>query len=291
MNGKISPGMGRDLVKALFIGFGNMGRPLLKPFIEAFCNLGINLNLYLLDLQASEAEISRLLTHNSAEKNGRLEINLCRTIPDERYDYVFLAVKPQIYRSNFAKMTLSHDCTVFSCMAGISTDILCEDLGVANVLRCMPNLAIQNGDGFVGYFRCQARSEVVNEFITALNKISTCLEVQNEELLNNITALMGSGPALVATFIEACVRFAVSCGFTRVDAEVMTKNLVRSTLTLLREQSPEELCAKVASKGGTTEAMLQRAEDEHLIDVVNECFEVALRRARDLSSCKDEAPI
>lgn len=289
VNGKIAPGKAQSLFRALFIGFGNMGRPLLKPFVEAFCSVGCDLSLDLLDLHASEVDIAPLMAGSvdNGQKEPRLDIRICRTISDDCYDFVFFAVKPQVYRSQFAKMKLSSECTVFSCMAGISTDLLCEDLGVENVLRCMPNLAIQNGDGFVGYFRRQARGEIVDQFISALNKISSCLEVRDEELLNNITALMGSGPALVATFIQACVRFAVDSGFARIDAEEMIKNLVSSTLTLLRAQSPDELCAKVASKGGTTEAMLQRAEDEHLIDVVNGCFEVALKRAGELSSCKD----
>ena len=109
--------------------------------------------------------------------------------------------------------------------------------------------------------------------------------VDDEDLMDGVTGLSGSGPAYVFLFMEALVDGGVKCGLNRKDAEVLALQTTLGAAKLAFE-SPKglaELRKMVASPGGTTVEGLKKLDELGFARAVAEAVEAAAKRARELS--------
>ena len=200
---------------------------------------------------------------------------------------VVLAVKPQQMRAAAQALRPRLDGQlVVSIAAGIHLADLSRWLGGYDAMvRCMPNTPALIGAGITGLFAnpgVGANQRALAGSI--LDAAGTTLWVEQETMLDPVTAISGSGPAYVFYFIEALQQSAQEMGFSAADA----RRLAVETFVggaKLAAQSPEDvtlLRERVTSKGGTTERALASMEADRVKDLIVRAIHAANERAHEL---------
>jgi pyrroline-5-carboxylate reductase len=193
---------------------------------------------------------------------------------------VIWAVKPQTFKEA-AQQTQAFcpQALHLSVAAGIRSDSIAQWLGTERVVRAMPNTPALVGLGQTGLF---ARAAVTAADKTWVDQVITTtgalLWVDNEALLDAVTALSGSGPAYVFFFIEAMVDAGVKMGLSPEQASQLAIGTFEGASLLVKtsHEPPSVLRERVTSKGGTTYAALTSLQNAH----VGELFQVALQAAQ-----------
>jgi len=202
-------------------------------------------------------------------------------------EVVVLAVKPQQMRAAAAALRprLAGE-LVITIAAGIRLVDLSRWLGgYATLVRCMPNTPALIGAGISGLYAgaaVGAGQRALAESI--LGAVGSTLWVQEESLLDPVTAISGSGPAYVFYFIEALQQAAREMGFSVTDARKLAVETFVGTARLAA-QSAEEVAAlreRVTSKGGTTERALASMDADRVKDLIVRALHAANQRAHEL---------
>ena len=212
------------------------------------------------------------------------------TAPDaasDKADTIVLAVKPQDARAALASVASSvHGKLVISIAAGLRLAALSRWLGShRRLVRCMPNTPALVGAGIAGLYALPevtaAERERAERILAAVGDV---VWVDDEAVLDTVTAVSGSGPAYVFWFIEQLAAFAEKAGIGRADALKLATQTVLGSAKLAAESNepPAELRAKVTSKGGTTEAALKVFSDERLAERFARALAAATRRGHEL---------
>jgi pyrroline-5-carboxylate reductase len=177
-------------------------------------------------------------------------------------EVVVLAVKPQELSKVLGglKGLLSQQ-LVLSIVAGATLDSLGEGLGHSCLVRAMPNMPAQIGEGITVWTATaevsQKQKDVAQSVLAALGKE---IYVSGEKYIDMATALSGSGPAYVFLIIEALVDAGVHIGLPRDMAEKLVVQTVLGSTRAVEAMGkhPAELRNMVTSPGGTTtEGLLQ----------------------------------
>jgi len=189
---------------------------------------------------------------------------------------IFLAVKPQ-HAALAARECGPHvaaDATVVSIVAGLPIATLSGWLGLPRIIRVMPNTPCLVGKGVSVVCRSsEVTAKAARDTAKLLAAVGTVHEVE-EQLLDAVTGLSGSGPGFVAVLIEALADGGVRAGLPRALALALATQTVAGTAALVEQtgEHPALLKDRVASPGGTTIAGLavleQRAVRSALIDAV-----------------------
>jgi pyrroline-5-carboxylate reductase len=201
---------------------------------------------------------------------------------------VVWAVKPQTFKEaaqqtyEFCKNALH-----LSVAAGIRSDSIANWLGTERVVRAMPNTPALVGLGQTGLF---ARAAVTASDKAWIEQVVTTtgslLWVDDEPLLDAVTALSGSGPAYVFFFIEAMVEAGVKMGLTATQATQLAIGTFEGASQLAKTASepPSVLRERVTSKGGTTYAALTSMQNAHLGELFQAALQAAQHRAHELGN-------
>jgi pyrroline-5-carboxylate reductase len=201
---------------------------------------------------------------------------------------ILVAIKPQEYPAlaPAVQHILAPDVVVLSCMAGISLSALSSALGGHRpVVRSMPNLPVQVGEGMIVYMTDPSISPEATALVEAvLRPCGRCLRVFDEMLLDAATALSGSGTGYVAYFMEEMVKAGESLGFSSEDAELIVGQTILGAAAYWRStmRPAREIREMVTSPNGTTAAALSSL---HAADVgrhIREAIFRAYDRSREL---------
>ncbi len=201
-------------------------------------------------------------------------------------DVVVLAVKPQIMAeavTGAAGAMRARGPLVVSIAAGTRIARILEWLDYpAPVVRTMPNTPALLGCGATALFANEAVTGEQREAAeTILESAGIALWVDDEDLLDAVTAVSGSGPAYYFLLMEHMIEAGARLGLTRDQARALTLQtaLGAARMALESGRTPEELRVGVTSPGGTTE----RALDLFRAGGFGELVERALAGARDRS--------
>ncbi|HEY9397170.1 MAG TPA: pyrroline-5-carboxylate reductase [Burkholderiales bacterium] len=202
-------------------------------------------------------------------------------------DVIVLAVKPQQMRVVSADLygRLS-DQLVLSIAAGIRLRDLARWLGGHDRLaRCMPNTPALIGQGISGLYANQTVSaEQRAQAQGILEAVGQVVWVHEEEALDAVTAVSGSGPAYVFYFIEAMQQAAIDAGLDTQTARELVLQTMRGA-TELAAQSTEPVSVlreRVTSKGGTTERALATLQQHQVAGAIVQAVHAARVRATEL---------
>lgn len=202
-------------------------------------------------------------------------------------DLVVVAVKPQQLREAVAALApLVRDALVVSVAAGIRAHDLSRWLGGhRRIVRAMPNTPALIGQGVTGLAALpgtSAADRVTAE--RALGAVGQTIWVDDESLLDAVTAVSGSGPAYVFLFMEAMQDAAIALGLDAGQARELTLHTVAGAaqLALRAEEPPATLRERVTSKGGTTAAALAVMESGGLRTLVAQALAAAHRRSVEM---------
>jgi pyrroline-5-carboxylate reductase len=203
-----------------------------------------------------------------------------------RADLVVWAVKPQIFCEAAAPvMPHTQGALHLSVAAGIRTDSISRWVGTDRVVRCMPNTPALVGQGITGLFACPSVTSTDQQLVEqVIGTTGQYLWVQQESLLDAVTALSGSGPAYVFFFLEAMTEAGVGMGLSAEQAYQLAVATFSgaSSLAAASNESPEVLRQRVTSKGGTTYAAISAMEAAGIKPSFMSAMQAAEQRAREL---------
>jgi pyrroline-5-carboxylate reductase len=204
--------------------------------------------------------------------------------PNEaKFDLVIVAVKPQVVAEvlpDYASR-LSPDGFVASIAAGCSIARLQALSGGAAVVRVMPNLPSAIGAGVSGLCADDRATTAQRALIQALMAAAgTTIWVTDEDMLDRLTAVAGSGPGYVFEIARTYVEAATALGFGPDEARQLVLETMAGTIAMAlgSQSSLEELRTSVTSKNGTTAAGLAALNADGALD---ERFRATLQAAYD----------
>lgn len=270
--------------KVGIIGFGNMGSAIARRIKREY-------RVVVFD---KDKNIIGNLTEIEAADNL---LNLLKEV-----ETVILAVKPQDL-DNILEGIGDYAITprIISIAAGITTGYIEKALGKARVIRVMPNMGARIGRSVTCL--CGGSFATERDIVYAVelfNHLGITRKIE-ENMMNAVTAISGSGPAyyfalisanpkeyqenpgkVLKDFIALLSEAAEGIGFGRKEARALVELTANCAQELLDQTkfSPSELIKQIASKGGTTELAL---EVLHKGGSLQEAVKAALKRAEELA--------
>ncbi len=174
-----------------------------------------------------------------------------------------LAVKPNALSAILAELRgkVSPDALVISVVAGKTLATISAGLQHDRVVRAMPNLPSQIGQGITGWYAHPAEDFDYRQLAQRiLRLLGDEVELDSEDQLDMVTALSGSGPAYVFLFIETLVKAGIMIGLpAKVARQLAIKTVAGSAAYLAQEGVHEgELVERVMTPKGTTAAALAK---------------------------------
>lgn len=202
-------------------------------------------------------------------------------------DIIVLSVKPQAMDKLVVQVApaLDHRKLIISVAAGVPIAALERRLGAgARIIRTMPNTPSLVGAGACALARGEHASEEDLAVASRIFQSVGTTTVVDENLLDAVTGLSGSGPAYVFLVIEALSDAGVKVGLPRYTALKLAAQTVLGSAQLLIETNahPGQLKDQVTSPGGTAIAGLHTLEAGGLRTTLINAVEAATRRAKEL---------
>ncbi len=263
--------------KVGFLGAGNMGEAMIKGLLQA--GLVPAASIGATDVRRERLEqIATQYGIRSARSNPALV---------SESDVVILAVKPQIMAAVLKEIAPAVDGTTLfiSIAAGLPTRTLRAQLGrPARLIRVMPNTPALVLEGVTAIARAEGLEagdlETAQELFGAVGRVV----VLEEDALDAVTGLSGSGPAYVAIVIESLADGGVKMGLDRATAMTLAAQTVLGSAKLILETGvhPGQLKDMVSSPGGTTIAGISALEEGGVRRTFINAVERATQRSREL---------
>lgn len=266
--------------KLAVIGVGNMAKAIINGISSA--NIDI-LNIILFDKNNSQysslSSVPNVIVSDSVE-----EAVSCS-------DCVLISVKPQNYSEILPLIRNADgykDKLYISIGAGISTDFVLSELGDVAVLRVLPNVPMLIGKGVSAICRNEDVSVEDFEFVKKVFASAGSVIDIDESEMNRIIGVTSSSPAYVFKFIDSIVEGAAAQGIKSDDVLNIVCDMVIGSALMLKngKESPSELIAKVASKGGTTERALAKLDEYDFSKIIHEAMIACTARADELGADK-----
>jgi pyrroline-5-carboxylate reductase len=202
---------------------------------------------------------------------------------------VVIAVKPQSAAEALSAIAplIGRSTIVVSIMAGRTLQSLAAALkGATALIRAMPNLPASIGRGItvaVPLHVSAAQRELAHRLLSATGSVAW---VENETLLDAVTAVSGSGPAYVFLLAEALAQAGVSAGLPKDLAETLARQTIAGAGALLdgTKLDAAALRENVTSPGGTTAAALDvLMGTDGLVPLMKKAVAAATARSRKLA--------
>lgn len=225
---------------------------------------------------------------DSAPRNVRLVKDIS-SISGEKFDVIIVAIKPQMIDEVLPayRPLLVAGGYVLSIAAGASLARLASAMGSAPIIRVMPNLPAAVGKATSGL--CPSQNTDSDQLAHArdlMERAGVVVSVKDEDMLDRITAVAGSGPGYVFEIARAYISAAREMGFDEEQARQLVLGTMEGTVAMALvhpDISLEDLRNSVTSKGGTTAAGLEALNgDGTLSRKLRETVEAAYRRAVEL---------
>ncbi len=203
---------------------------------------------------------------------------------------VVLSVKPQVMADVLDGIagTLKENVLVVSIAAGITTAAIAEKLGAVQIVRVMPNTPALVGAGASGLYNASASKDGLKIALDICSSVGKAIVVEDELLIDAVTAVSGSGPAYFFLLMEEMIKAAVQLGLPEANAKTLVLQTAKGAALLAesaRQQGddPDVLRKKVTSSGGTTEAALKVMNENGFEQIVLKALTAARDRGRELS--------
>jgi pyrroline-5-carboxylate reductase len=279
-----------------FLGGGNMAEALMRGLVaeEVFKPA---------DLIASDVDPAR---RNAIKRKLKVETTADNRAVVREARAILLAVKPQQIdevlgdlasvfapssdtkggRVKTPRPVLVKDRLFISIAAGITLSRFTAALGArTRIVRVMPNAPAMVGQGMAALVRAPgATTADLNFALKLFRAVGDAIALDEEELLDAVTALSGSGPAYVYLFVKALTDAGVAEGLDAELAIRMALKTLRGAEENMRRSTMDaaELIRVVASPGGTTEAALRKFAESGFSDIVGQALHAAAQRSREL---------
>jgi pyrroline-5-carboxylate reductase len=264
-----------------FVGSGNMAEALINGVLKA--DVYRPGSVYVSDIRPERIEYLR--AHygvRTAADNQELA---------SKVDVLVLSVKPQNMKDALesVKSHISDEVVVISIAAGITTSLIASILGDIAIVRVMPNMpAWVDEAASVLYANAKARTKVEKARLILLS-VGKAIVVDNEALLDPVTAVSGSGPAYFFLLMQEMIKAGIDMGLSEEDAQTLVLQTAKGAALLAEKaagqgDTPAQLSSRVATPGGTTEAAFNVFYDACFSETVSKALHRASKRSRELST-------
>jgi pyrroline-5-carboxylate reductase len=263
-----------------FIGCGNMGRSLIGGLIANGLPVnsitGTDINAEQRQTAASQFNIEVLEDNRQAIKDT---------------DVVVLAVKPQSMQDTLQgiKAALAQEKPLLiSIAAGIQLSHLGQWAGEElAIVRTMPNTPAIIQAGATALCANRHTSETQRDLAEAIMRsVGLALWLDDESLMDAVTALSGSGPAYYFLIMEVMEKAATQLGLSQEHARILTLQTAfgAAKMALESNQDAQTLRKQVTSPGGTTEQALNVLMDGGIEDLFVDALKAAQKRSAELAT-------
>ncbi|HTU67738.1 MAG TPA: pyrroline-5-carboxylate reductase [Steroidobacteraceae bacterium] len=271
-------------IQAAFIGGGNMGGALIRGLIAR-------------GLAPQKISVGEAVQARRIQLADELGVHVTADNPEAAAgaDIVVLAVKPQDMAAttqSLADVFAQRKPLVLSIAAGIRVSDIAGWSGAGvPVVRAMPNRPALNSAGASALYAPPGLSAAHRTLAeSVLGAAGTTVWVDEEPLLDVVTALSGSGPAYFFLLAELMTDAAVNLGLSRDAALELAIQTLYGAGRMARESDGDlaRLRAEVTSKGGTTEAAVRSFDAANLRGIVAAAVAAATERGRELAQAFGE---
>jgi pyrroline-5-carboxylate reductase len=260
------------------IGCGNMGEVIARGIIHS--DLLNGSQIYLYDINKTKSDYLRDSLNANVTDSLETLVNSCNAI--------LLAVKPQDIEDVLKGIwhLLDSSKLVISIAAGVTIERIKKHLKEeTRVVRVMPNIAALTNQGISALCYDIYVDEDDKDFAKKIFKsIGYVVEIE-EEYMDAITAISGSGPAYFFYLTEILEKSAIEMGIAKDKARLLAIRTAFGSASLLKDSGLDaiSLRKRVTSKGGTTEAAFQIFQNRRLGEILQEGIRKAKERAKELS--------
>ena len=263
-----------------FIGGGNMASSLIGGLINGGVVQAHNIIVFDPSVDRAQ-ELKRQFNIQTAQNNEELV---------EKSSVIVIAVKPQVLKTVLEPLATSFQKKsplIVSVVAGITADSIEKWLdGNFAIVRVMPNTPALVGQGASGLYaneNVSANQKAISSEL--INAVGSSAWVSNENDIDSITALSGSGPAYFMLFIQSLIDSAVNAGLNPEAAKELAVKTASGAAALIESSDLplQTLIDNVTSPGGTTEQALLSFERSNLKGIVDDAFTAAKKRSQELA--------
>ncbi len=232
--------------------------------------------------------------HITLKKTYKRRVSIFKSIRKikniQQFDIIIFAVKPQIatkVMGKFVKLKYKKNVLFVSVIAGKKISFFNNFLPSKNqFVRVMPNMPSLVEEGVSCLVTDKNTSKKNINLITALfAKIGKTYWFSNENELDKVTAISGSGPGYYFLFIDLLEKAAIKLGFTKKIAKELVYQTAFGSIKLLinNSKNAERLTNDIAIKGGTTEAAIRFfKKNDQLKNMIDKAVKTAHKRAVEL---------
>jgi pyrroline-5-carboxylate reductase len=261
-----------------FIGGGQMGEALIRGIIQS--GLSTAADIVVAEPDTNRRSYLEQTYQVQTSDTGTAIWNSCAT--------VILAVKPQVMGSllDSSRELITTEHLIISIAAGLPISFYESHLSDKpyRIIRVMPNtpaLVLESASALSGNKNITPQDMIyAKSLFDAVGKAV----ILDEQYLDAVTGLSGSGPAYVFTFIEGMIDAGIKTGLARPVAETLAIQTVLGSVKLMQESGkhPAVLRAMVTSPGGTTIAAQHVMERAGFKGIIMDAIEAATHRSAEL---------
>ena len=275
-----------DNLRVCFLGTGSMGSAVLRGLIDS----GHPVELISATTKSEHSAaslraigVSALSVEQSPDANALLSGDA---------DVVVLGVKPFQIVDVLTEIAeeLPKNSVVISMAGGIELKTMAAALPEhKNLIRSMPNTPAMVGQAVTGLApHSTASADALDAAQWLFSSVGEVVKVE-EQQINALSAISGSGPAWIYFIIEQWEKVAISKGFTQEQAETLVRSTLFGSAALLAEsgEEPSVLRKNVTSPGGTTERIIATLDEANLEKLFSSALDAAVNRANEIAAAKD----
>lgn len=264
-----------------FIGGGNMAQAMIHGILET--------GLY----SPQAVWISDVRFDQLAELRDNYDVRLTRANTEltAAVDVVVLCVKPQMLGTLLDEIagSIRDDALVISIAAGKTCRFILDRLGQVQLVRAMPNTPALVGAGAAGLYNASASDANLKKAIAIFEAVGKTVVVDDEGLIDAVTAVSGSGPAYFFLLMEEMIKTGAALGLTEAAATELVLQTACGAALLAKSghdkgQTPSLLRNNVTSPGGTTEAAINMFQAAGFESLVKNALTAARDRGQQLSA-------
>jgi pyrroline-5-carboxylate reductase len=272
------------LQKLLILGVGKMGGSLLKGLASE--------DKPSFDISIVEPNLAGN-NYNLISGNQIKHYHSINEIKERDFDLLLFAVKPQVInevcKSVLENLKQTKNFSIISILAGTKVKTYESFFDNSPVIRAMPNLAVSEGSGLTALYSSSNASKLFTDNASRIfSEVGEIMWVDNEDMMDVITATSGSGPAYYFFLTECLSLIAQDMGLSPENADKLSRQVAIGSSDIMKssKDSVSSLREKVTSKGGTTEAALNvlMSNDKEFYNIFKKAIEKAYKRGGELSN-------
>ncbi len=264
-----------------FIGSGNMAEALMRGIISA--KLYAPRDVLISDIRKDRLDYLKE-EYGVTPTAGNVELT-------SQVDVLVLSVKPQNMDEVLCEIrgTLKDTAVVISIAAGITTERIVKHLGDVSIIRAMPNTPAMVDQGATAVIIRNAGPRHFKAGLEVFMAVGKVEVLEDESLMDAVTAVSGSGPAYFFLLMEEMITIAEEMGLPSDVASGLVCQTAKGASILAEtarseNETPAQLRERVTSPGGTTEAAMKVFKKLDLNGIMTTALTAARDRSRELST-------